>query len=143
MKGIAPVVGTILLLLVTIAILGIVFVFLGGMVGTSTEETSESMGHVIEGLATRFSVPYVDTTGDNLYIRNDGERTISDLVVIVDGQERNITIETIEPGTTGILSIGPLDEGEHTVNIISAGNSVEKKINIPLKWVVEFIVTPS
>ena len=141
MKGIAPVVSTILLLLITIAIIGVVFVFLSGAIGTSTEETSESMGHVIESLSTRFSVAYVDTTGDNLYIRNIGEHTISELVVIVDGEEKNITVEIVEPGTTGILSLGPLEEGEHTVNIISAGNSVEETIDVPSKWVVDLTVT--
>jgi len=141
MKGIAPIVSTILLLLITIAIIGVVFVFLGGVMGTSTEEASESMGHIIESMATRFSVAYVDTTGDNLYIRNIGEETISYLHVFVDGAEKNITVESIEPGSTGILSIGPLEEGEHTINIISAGNSVEEKIDIPSKWVVDFTVT--
>ena len=137
MKGITPIVSTILLLLITIAILGVVFVFLGGVIGTSSEEASESMGHIIESMATRFRVDYVDTTGDNLYIRNIGENTISDLHVYVDGKEQNATSESIEPGLLGILSIGPLEEGEHTINIISAGNSVEEKINIPSKWVVE------
>jgi flagellin-like protein len=141
MKGIAPVVGTILLLLVTIAIIGFVFVFLSGVIGTSGEETSESMGHIVESMATRFDVAYVDTTGDNLYLRNIGENTISNLTVYLDGKEHNVTVESIEPSTTGILSIGPLGEGEHTVNIISAGNSVEEIIDVPLKWVVNFTVT--
>jgi flagellin-like protein len=141
MKGITPIVSTILLLLITIAIIGLVAAFLTGAIGTSSESASESMGHIIESMATRFRLDYVDTTGDNLYIRNIGENTISELYVYVDGEEQNTTSESIEPGLLGILSIGPLDEGEHTINIISAGNSVEKKIDVPSKWVVELTAT--
>jgi FlaG/FlaF family flagellin (archaellin) len=141
MKGITPIIGTILLLIISIAIVGFVFGFLSGIVGTSSEEASESMGHIIESMATRFTVDCVDVTGDNLYIRNTGTYTISDLTVYVDGKEQAITLETIEPGSLGILSLEPLEEGEHTINVISAGSSVEEKVDVPLKWVVDLSVT--
>ena len=141
MKGITPIMSTTLILLITLAIVILVFVFLGGIIGTGEEAAAEGMGHVIEKMATRFRVDHIDLMSDNMYIRNTGGETITGFSVYVDGEPQDIVSDALEPDSLGILSFQkPLKEGTHKIRFVSDGYSVEKEVDIPSKWTVEFTV---
>ena len=51
MKGIAPIVATILMLLIVVAIVGFVYTFFSGMAGTTAEETETQLRATISAMS--------------------------------------------------------------------------------------------
>ncbi len=77
MKGITPIVATILLLLITISMVGFSFVFVQRTAQTSTQAGETQLNQTISQIGTAFSIENVNN--NKVYIRNRGTNALSGL----------------------------------------------------------------
>ena len=81
-KAITPVVATILLLLINVAVVGFTFTFFSGMLSTTTESSEEEISHQMIQMGELFRIE--NTNENNVSIRNTGTSVISGLAFFVD-----------------------------------------------------------
>ncbi|MBI4018682.1 MAG: hypothetical protein HY364_00325 [Candidatus Aenigmarchaeota archaeon] len=128
MKGITAVIAVILLLLITVAITGFSFTFLGRTQNVLENETREAAE--VEITKTQESFRVVSTQGNKIYIRNTGPHDLQNLEFFVDGSPAEVTSncpEGIKPQTVCIFEIAA-EEGEHEIIIL--GNAQEQDITM-------------
>ncbi|MFH0832194.1 MAG: archaellin/type IV pilin N-terminal domain-containing protein [Candidatus Aenigmatarchaeota archaeon] len=87
MKGITPVVATILLLLVTISMVGFAFIWFNRVMGSATESIANQTDTETSKMQMKVKIDNINKASDIVYIRNDGSRSIetSRIIVYVDG----------------------------------------------------------
>jgi len=83
MKGITAVIAVILLLLITIGIAGMFFVFVSGTQQGITNQTGDAAATQIGNVQESFRI--VATDGNKVYVRNAGPRNLQGLNFFVDG----------------------------------------------------------
>ncbi len=108
MKGITPIIATVLLLLIPIVIVGLAFVFLSGTSSDVQGATEESVANLATKIDVQFSIE--SQVGTNFYIRNKGEKPIEagTLTVYADNEAVDAQIlEPIQAGAVGPLSVPP------------------------------------
>lgn len=107
MKGITPVIAVILLLLITIAIVGIAFTFFQRTTETTTQAGEQQLGQQISQTGISYSIENVDK--NIVYVRNRGTSNLllSLLSFYVDGQK----IEA-----NGLASLAPNSVGQYFLN---------------------------
>ncbi len=85
MKGISPIIATILLIVMTVAIAGLMYAWLSGMFSTLTTQTSQQISGVTQVVS--FSVPQLYVSGNDIYaiVYNRGNVPINtaNLTVVV------------------------------------------------------------
>ena len=122
MKGVSEIIGTILMLIITIGLAGTAYVYISGLLTGKTEKTIT----VLDASC--------DATGITLVIANDGTITIgdNDITVYINNQI-NPTVLTcpLNPHYTTVLTglnMG-LNVGEsNTVLIVSPSNSIRQSV---------------
>jgi flagellin-like protein len=125
MKGISPIIATILLIVMTVAIAGLMYAWLSGMFSSLTGATSQQVSGVTQVVS--FSVPQLYVSGGNIYaiLYNSGNVPINTANLTIVAQEYWATNSTytlttytcsassaiITPGqqTTLTLSCNPTD----------------------------------
>ncbi|MBS3054397.1 MAG: hypothetical protein J4431_02590 [Candidatus Aenigmarchaeota archaeon] len=93
MKGITPVISTILLLLITVSLIGAVYMFFVSQTELTTKEVGEGTQNTLNALNTKVRIVFVEKGSPiKIYVRNTGTVTIKDssslnniLTVFVDG----------------------------------------------------------
>ncbi len=115
MKGISAVIATILMLMITVAMVGLAYMFITGLFTSST--------------ATNIALSSVDCTGGNIYvtIRNTGTESISvaDITVYVDDTGTVCGGGTMTSGNaTACTTIASPGAGSHSLRILGPSNSV-------------------
>ena len=133
-KGITPIISIIVLLLITIALAGVAWVYLSGMLGSHIESS--------------FTIPAVGTfctlnaTSDNLLeivVTNTGTTTLTTshfIVIKVDGNNATASASslTLAPKEAGaILSgydcgTGGCSTGEHTIELATASGAMTRTL---------------
>jgi flagellin-like protein len=105
-KGISPVIATILLLLITVAIVGIGFTFFSRMQQTTQESVEKETQQKTAAMSFTF---LIDSISQNIvYIRNTGARSITDLSFYADGAPVGYTgPAALEPGSVGTYTLNP------------------------------------
>ncbi|MFH1420738.1 MAG: archaellin/type IV pilin N-terminal domain-containing protein [Candidatus Aenigmatarchaeota archaeon] len=106
MKAITPVIATILLLLIAVAVAGYAFVFLSSQTSGVAGSTENALNAA--GSDTRFSIE--NQYGAQFYIRNNGNTPIIQgmLTVYVDGAKINAAMsDNISSSSVGILNVEP------------------------------------
>ncbi|MFZ8856309.1 MAG: archaellin/type IV pilin N-terminal domain-containing protein [Candidatus Nanopusillus sp.] len=111
MKGISPIIATILLIVMTVAIAGLMYAWLSGMFSTLTTSTSQQISGATQVVS--FSVPRVYISGSNIYaiLYNSGNVPINTANLTVVAQEYwaangtyTLTTYTCSASSTTILS---------------------------------------
>ena len=103
MKGISAVIATILLLLITVAIIGLAFGFFGRITSTTSTATENQTTEQVNKLNKQISIESASTTA--VWIKNAGTSTINgatELTVYINGVSRN-------PCVPALLSMTPLN----------------------------------
>lgn len=104
-KAISTVVATILMLMITIALAGVAYLYISGVFTSRTN--------------TAFEIVFADRS--TIGIRNIGTENITQLNVFVDGEEVPIEMSPIEPGTMGLVNITTLiTKGTHSFTVRSS-----------------------
>ncbi len=110
MKGITPIISTIVLLLITVALAGAAWVYIGGFMGTYTEKS--------------FTIPtggaYCDAQGSfHVRVVNTGTSTITS----ADWVEKSVTNSTITPLDLTVSSVPTKGTADFTVAGGDSGQS--------------------
>ncbi|MCX6818693.1 MAG: hypothetical protein NT129_01700, partial [Candidatus Aenigmarchaeota archaeon] len=89
MKGITPVIATILLLLITISMVGFAFVWFSGMFGNIATSTENATNAQMMQMGQKINIESAKT--NNIAVRNVGNYNISStsLSVYVDGAPKS------------------------------------------------------
>ena len=99
MKGISPIIATILLIVMTVAIAGLMYAWLSGMFSSLTASTSQQVNQVTQTVI--FTVPQIFVNSDNIYatIYNSGTVPINTNNLTITAQEFWASNDTYD-GTT-------------------------------------------
>ncbi len=104
-KGITPVVATILLLMITISITGVSFVFLQRSVQTSAQSTEQQLSNQAGQMANAFSIEGVDK--NIVYIKNVGAKSLN--TSVLNFYVNNVLVESssiiIASGTISAVAL--------------------------------------
>jgi len=132
MRGVSPVVATVLMVAVAIAAAVIAYNWVSGVMASSTSAASAQQGEIgkyklsLESVKCDASATSMTLT---LYIRNDSDVTVNDsfLVIVQDtaGNEISKEYETI--------NIGPSSTQSKTVTVSATQDMSNKKINVILR----------
>ena len=103
MKGISPIIATILLIVMTVAIAGLMYAWLSGMFSSLTTSTSQQINQATQ--VTSFSVSKMFISSGNIYaiIYNNGNVPINANNMTITAQEFWASNNTYD-GTTYICS---------------------------------------
>ena len=99
MKGISPIIATILLIVMTVAKAGLMYAWLSGMFSSLTQSTSNQFPHAIE--ITSFEIPKIYISGNNIYaiIYNNGNVPINNNTLIITAEEYYASNATYDGNT--------------------------------------------
>ncbi|QQG40338.1 MAG: hypothetical protein HYS81_04995 [Candidatus Aenigmatarchaeota archaeon] len=134
MKGISPVIASIILVLIVLSLAGAYTVFTGRLSGTQTEAGQRSSQELVGALGTSFKIDGVEK--QDAIVRNIGVQSIKkdSLAVSIDGTILNYSMPgDIAEGSTGRITVKGLwagGRGEHVLRI--AGPSFSDSVNIEL-----------
>ncbi len=98
-KGITAVIATMLLLLITIALIGVAIVFFNRTVQTSSSAVEENLNEQMKQSGVIFSVEEIGE--DSIHVRNLGNTEITDLRTYINGKFIYSQPSIILPGQTG------------------------------------------
>ncbi|MAH42482.1 hypothetical protein CL614_02020 [archaeon] len=105
-KGITPVIAIVLLLMITIAIIGLAFAFFTGFFSTVTDDTGQGVEDIVSDFQRGIRLESV--TVDAIYLRNTGASPISgaDLYIYLNDEQIEFTLDNdIEAGDVGTLTV--------------------------------------
>ncbi|MBI4019303.1 MAG: hypothetical protein HY364_03520 [Candidatus Aenigmarchaeota archaeon] len=96
MKGITPVISTILLLLITVSLIGAVYMFFISQTELTTKGVEEGTQNTLNALNTKIRIVFVEpgSSGEPLkiYVRNTGTVTIRDSDTTAPSLDRILTV---------------------------------------------------
>ena len=121
-KGISAIIAVVLLLLIAIALVGVAYIYISGLLAGKTEKT------------ITFAEVYCNTSRViTIVLMNDGTKSIdsaSDITVLVDGASRTgYVFGTIGAHTTAVASGDTIESaGEHTVIVTSPSNAIRQVV---------------
>ncbi len=117
-KGVSAIIATILLLMITIGLAGMAYVFMSGMMTGRTSKTIT----VLDASCTSDIITIV--------ISNDGtlDITSDDIKIFVNNEENTaFSIGTIVPHTTNVTTVTGTS-GANTVLVVSPSNAVKQVV---------------
>jgi hypothetical protein len=139
MKGISAVIAAILILLITVAILGMAMLSLQRTTQTAVNATESVSGATRQQLSYNFKIENVDYVSGIVNVRNTGLARLDNLGVYLNGQSIPVTYTPISVSTIGdILLDQPLSEGTHTLKITAGAFEQQITVNVPDQWFADF-----
>jgi parallel beta-helix repeat protein len=118
MKGVSTVIAIILILMITVAMAALAYLWFTGVFETLTETGQEQVEETTIKLGSSIAIESVK--GDNVYVRNTGKYNVTEIVLYIDDVLTEATVpETIEPGKVGAITLTVTITGEHRVKITS------------------------
>ena len=129
MKGISPIIATILLIVMTVAIAGLMYAWLSGLFSSLTGATSSQVTQATQ--ITSFSVPQVFVSSGNIYaiIYNNGNVPINNNTIIITAEEYYASNATYDGNTdsctASVLSgKSPIPPGQQATLLLSCSGPV-------------------
>ena len=116
MKGISAVIATILMLMITVAMVGLAYMYISGMFASRT--------------AQAISLSSVDCAGGDIHVmvKNDGTEsiTLTDIDVFVDSGAVNDCVGSgsVAAGAVQMCDAISASAGSHTLRIVGPSNSI-------------------
>jgi hypothetical protein len=105
MHGISGVVVIVLILMITISMAGMAYVFTSAMMNTTTSAASTAVDNAMSGILTQMNVEGVSAGG--VYIRNTGQSDLKNFSVYVNGVPANFSVNpsVVKTGQVGTVKI--------------------------------------
>ena len=124
MKGIAPIVATILMLLIVIALVGFAYTFLSGIIGTAGEQTEEQLKATISQLSKGIWVESAIDT--KVIVRNLGTENIDTSEITVSPSDCSTwSLDPISAGSASICTL-PASCSGSIITVVGPSNTIEK-----------------
>ncbi len=119
MKAISAVIATIMLLMVTVSMIGVFYVFSSTMATTTTGAGSEQATQLTSQLSSCMRIDNIN--GNKIELRNCGKGVIDgkSLVVLMDDVKLNSSLQTIPEDSSGTVNVSGLWQflGKHNLKI--------------------------
>ncbi len=132
MRGVSEVIAIILILMITISLAGLAYMFMSTTMADVTSSAGSTVDTTTSSMMTSFTIESIDVA--KVYVRNTGQNTLTSLSVYVNDELAGFstTPETIAPGQVGTITIYSfIGEGD-TIKITSpSGFSTSKKAPDP------------
>lgn len=128
MKGITPVIATILMLLITVSIVGIAFTFFSRTTSTATQQVSDQTNQQLAQMSKQVVIDSKNSSAVAIKATGTGTLASTDYNVYVDGALRNCASPaSIAPQQVFVCHFGnpPCATGQK-VRVTSPANSVEE-----------------
>jgi flagellin-like protein len=113
MKGVSEVIAIILILMITISLAGLAYMFMSTTMSDVTSSAGSTVDTTTSSMLTSFTIESMSS--NVLYVRNTGQTTLSSLKVYVNDLEiaSNITQASPAPGNvTPIALVGYIKQGD-------------------------------
>jgi len=135
MKGISPIIATILLIVMTVAIAGLMYAWLSGMFSSLTTSASQQITPITQ--VTSFSVPQIYISNNSIYaiIYNGGNVPINNNTLIITAEEYYASNATYDGNTDSCTASvvngnSPIPSGLQATLLLSCSGPV----NITKNW---------
>jgi len=117
MKGISNVVAVIMLLMISVALVSMLYVWSQSSFEIVTDEFDES-----EDMSEFAEFIVLENNGFDISVKNNGLSDLSGWVVYVDGKPSDFTIdkEILKPGEEAVITLVDVDVGTAEIQITSA-----------------------
>jgi len=129
MKGISPIIATILLIVMTVAIAGLMYAWLSGMFSSLTGATSSQVAQATQ--VTSFNVPQIYVSSGNIYaiIYNNGNVPINNNTLIITAAEYYASNATYDGNTDSctasvVSGKSPVPSGQQATLLLSCSGPV-------------------
>lgn len=130
MRGVSEVIAIILILMITISLAGLAYMFMSTTMSDVTASASSTVDTTTSSMLTSFTIESMDVA--KVYIRNTGQSALTDLSVYVNGEPAtfNVTPTSIATGAVGMITIYSFITDGATVKVTSTnGFSATKTAN--------------
>lgn len=99
MKGLTPVIGIILLLMITISIVGFAFVWFTRVTGIVTNQTGAAIDQQQQQMVQTVQIDSIDDANDRVHVRNTGSVNIgaNTIAVYINNALRTCTSWSVDP----------------------------------------------
>ena len=124
MKGVSSVIAIILILMISISLTTLSYIFLSGTVSTTTATSSQAAQRLTSSLLAEMKIESFDVINDVVYVKNSGRVNITEFHVYVNDILDNGATpnpDTIGPGEVTSISLTSLDPGD-SVKVSSSNN---------------------
>jgi len=134
MKGISAVIAIVMILMITIALSAMAYIWFTEVFSGMAEEADESTQDVVKTTSSKFIIE--SAKGSYIYVRNTGETNLTNFSVYVDGREtyfENDFNDNLGSGESGKIILSPYSSYEDVSEVVittSQGITKTKKENI-------------
>lgn len=130
MKGVSTVIVVIIFLMIAVALSGLTYMFFTGMLSTVSSSSEQEVGKATT--AGQASLMIESFTGNNIYVRNLGTASLSNINVYVGDVPVPFSIDqqTIPPGSVATITLnGNVPAGD--IKITSGEGAVSVQSDFP------------
>jgi len=121
MKGISDVIAVTMILMITVALASLGYIFFTGTFSSLTNITQASVNQTTTGLLSQFNIESVSGTQTyQIFIRNTGSSSLSNFSVYVNDIPVQSTPLTLNPGQLGYTTITFIGAGSKTIRVTSS-----------------------
>ena len=114
MKGVSAVIVMILILLISVALTGLGYLFFTEVLTSVTTAGEESISQSVTSMLSQMRIESVSAASNNIYIRNTGKVNLTDFTVYInDGLVVPSTpLPSLAPGSVGTIGMPSLSGGD-------------------------------
>ncbi len=131
MRGVSEVIAIILILMITISLAGLAYMFMSPTMSDVTSSAASTVDMTTSSMLTSFTIESIDIA--KVYVRNTGQSALTSLSVYVNDEPAiyNVTPSSISAGTVGTITIYSFIPDGSTVKVTSSSGFSTSKIARP------------
>ncbi len=131
MKAVSEVIAIILILMITISLAGLAYMFMSTTMSDVTSSAGSTVDTTTSSMLTSFTIESMDVA--KVYVRNTGQNAITSLSVYVNDEPATIGISpaSISAGSVGTITIYSFIPDGATVKVVSPNGFSTSKVSNP------------
>lgn len=131
MKAVSEVIAIILILMITISLAGLAYLFMSTTMADTTASASSSVSSTTSSMLTSFRIESMDIA--KVYVRNTGQNPLTNLSVYVNDEPAtySLTPSSIAPGNVSTVTIYSFIPDGATIKITSPNGFSTSKVAEP------------
>ncbi len=135
MRGVSEVIAIILILMITISLAGLAYMFMSTTMSDVTSSAGSTVDTTTSSMMTSFNIESVDVA--KVYIRNTGQNALTSLSVYVNNEPATYNVTTpIAAGSVGTITIYSFIPDGATVKVTSPNGFSTSKVAHPCEKAV-------
>ncbi len=135
MRGVSEVIAIILILMITISLAGLAYMFMSTTMSDVTSSAGSTVDTTTSSMLTSFTIESMDVA--KLYVRNTGQNTLTSLSVYVNDEPATYNVTTpIAAGAVGTITIYSFIPDGATVKVTSPSGFSTSKVARPCEKAV-------